>query len=183
METKIANHHEQALKLIQERHYLPTESIIGIEVGTNTGLLTVTLLREVPQIKTLFTIDPWRHFPGEGFEAGNQQEYHDRQKAEAMWRLKTYEDRLVFMQMTSDDAFNVLKTSGVKANFVWIDGHHTYAQAKKDILNAQDVLAPYYLLGGHDYNLVDDVQKAVHEVLGKENIETGFDYTWWEKRK
>lgn len=184
MEKKITpvNHHEQVLQVLNER-FPEEKDLIGIEVGTNTGLLTVTLLREIPRIKMLYTIDPWRHFDGEGFEAGNDQDYHDRQKKEAMWRLKTYLDRISFMQMTSDEAFPIIEELAKKVHFVWIDGHHAYKQVRKDIINATKVLVPGGLLGGHDYNLTDDVRKAVHELLGEETIETGVDFTWWKKRK
>jgi len=53
-------------------------------------------------------------------------------------------------------------------DFVYIDGAHTYAAVKNDIIKAKVILIKGGIIGGHDYcdQYKDRVVKAVNEVLG-----------------
>ena len=166
-------HHHQAIAVLQE-HFKGRE-ITGIEIGTNAGDLTKALLANVPGLVMLHTIDPWLHFPGAQFEAGNDDNYHVRQKEHAIHCLEEFAGRVQIHQKTSDEFFR--ENRGIKVDFVWIDGHHEYSQVKKDIRNAKDAVLLNGLIGGHDYRLVGDVTKAVEEEF--EFFFFGGDFTWW----
>lgn len=174
---KVKRHHDQVKEVLKDCFQeFPFE---GIEIGTNAGDLTRTLLRDFPNLKKLFTIDPWSHFPGAEFEAGHGQEYHDEQKKAAYEKLMPYKDRVEVFQMTSDDFFALSWPRKEETDFVWIDGHHSYAQAKRDIENAIMVVREGGVIGGHDYGLVGGVTKAVDEICGDNDLDTGGDFTWW----
>lgn len=150
--------------------------IVGVEIGTATGISALHLVREIPSISKLYTIDPWKHFDGGEFEAGQSQRYHDNNMAEAYVRNKAYMDRIEFCRMTSDEFFNANKNLVV--DFVWIDGDHSYEQVKKDIMNAMNIIKDGGLIGGHDYKNGVGVKIAVDEIFKK--FETGDDSTWWQ---
>lgn len=171
-------HHEQIVKTLLER-FSKDHKFIMVEVGTNSAVSSDTILRNFPNC-FLYTIDPYKCFPGEEYEAGREQSYHEFTKKEAIGRLNHYPNRFSLMEMTSDEAFEWLRTRRVPATVVWIDGHHKYEFVKRDIANAQIILGNNCgLIGGHDYNL-DGVRKAVKEAFeGKYNIQTGEDSTWW----
>ena len=170
-------HHDQLVRLLKET--FGNKEIIGVEIGTKAGDLTITLLRDLPNLKLLFTIDPWRHFPGEGFEAGHGQEYHDRQQLMAKNRLgqEEYRHRCRILRLTSDEACEHIIPHPV--DFVWIDGHHAYDQVRKDILNYSHFVRKGGVIGGHDYGLVEDVKRAVDEFFKGVEVNTGDDFTWW----
>ena len=70
---------------------------------------------------------------------------------------------------TSDDA--VEKLGGLKYDFVYIDGLHTYEGVKTDITNYLPLVKEGGVIGGHDYtnripHLVG-VYEAVNEMFGK----------------
>jgi hypothetical protein len=177
-------HHEQVVALL--KIIFGDEEIYGIEIGTNAGDFGKVVLRDVPNLKCLFTIDPWRTFEGFGYEAGHDQEYHNAQEKEARSKLAQYAERVHFIKETSDDAYidfrrlpplTHLGRQGF--DFVWIDGHHEYKQVVKDLWNYWDLVRPGGILGGHDYKLVPDVTRAVDEFMSDKPLRTGGDYTYW----
>jgi predicted O-methyltransferase YrrM len=72
---------------------------------------------------------------------------------------------------TSNDALDQLK--GLKFDFIYIDGLHTYDGVKTDITNYLPLVKEGGVIGGHDYtdNVVhkhlEGVKRAVDEMLGK----------------
>lgn len=177
----IERHHEQAVEVLKE--VFGDKDIVGVEIGTNAGDLTKTLLRDIPNLRKLITVDPWKYFEGEQFEAGNTQEYHEQQKAAALHKIKEFGSRVKVVQETSDRAFEVILNVGVKIDFIWIDGHHTKEQVEKDIASGLEVLLKGKktptLIGGHDYGLVVEVSQVVDKVFINHQIQTGGDFTWW----
>ena len=84
--------------------------------------------------------------------------------------LKSYEERMSkydnvsLLQATSDDA---VKFVTLKADFVYIDGLHTYDQVKKDIENYLPLINKNGFIGGHDYHPVyQGVMDAIVETIG-----------------
>jgi hypothetical protein len=84
--------------------------------------------------------------------------------------LKSYEERrskydnVSLLQATSDDA---VKLVTLKADFVYIDGLHTYDQVKKDIENYLPLINKNGFIGGHDYHPVyQGVMDAIVETIG-----------------
>jgi hypothetical protein len=81
-------------------------------------------------------------------------------------------------QKKSDDAIFDIQE---KVDFVYIDGHHTYEQVKKDIQNYKKLIKDNGIVGGHDYSVNwKDVIKAVNECLGvPDNVYV--DCSWIKK--
>lgn len=177
------HHHDQLLQVLDAT--FAQLALIGIEIGTNAGDSARALL-ERRQMTTLFTIDPWRHQPGEGFEAGEGQPRHDEREASARRKLQSFGHKVRILKMTSDEAFEVLRLvrpadrSGF--DFVWIDGHHAEAQVRKDIVNYWSLVRPGGILGGHDYGLVAGVTRVVDAFMAGKTWATGGDFTWWTRK-
>jgi len=171
----VNHHHHQWVEILKE-NFFEGGSITGIEIGTKAGDLTVAMLRDVPELSRIHTIDPWRHFENSEFEAANEQAYHDQQREVALHRLKQYGERVIVHQHTSDEFFR--DHPDIKVDFVHIDGHHSYEQAKRDIQNAKRVVKPGGIIGGHDFGLVDRVTKAVEEEFADHAFYAGGDFVW-----
>ena len=71
---------------------------------------------------------------------------------------------------TSDDA--VSKLDGLKYDFIYIDGLHTYDGVKTDIINYLPLVKEGGVIGGHDYTNdnvhkhLEGVRQAVNEMFG-----------------
>ena len=99
-----------------------------------------------------------------------------------MNRMARFGDRFQQIRKTSDDAV----TDFVKDQFdvIFIDGLHTYDQLIKDCHNYYDKVKTGGVFGGHDYNVIPEVNKAVKEyaaIVGKEILTTDNDVWYWYK--
>lgn len=64
-----------------------------------------------------------------------------------------------------------------KADLIFIDGDHRYESVKKDIRKAMDLIKPYGIIAGHDYQPYwPGVVQAADETFGKVNV---VDTIWW----
>lgn len=170
---------EQAAQIISVlKQYFKNKRVIGIEIGTRCANCTVSLLEAYPLLRGICTIDTWKHFPGAQFVAGKDQAYHDEQKKVAIERLALYSDRVKILNIDCNEAY---KRIAEKVDFVWIDGHHTYEQVKKDILNYMPLIKSGGMMGGHDYGTMASpgVKEAVDEIFIGKKIYNGTVTTWW----
>jgi len=169
----ILGHHQQVLQVLKER--FGDKEIVGIEIGTACGDLTKTLLREFPNLKKLYTIDPWTHRDGAEFEASLPQDHHNIAKEHAYNALKEFGDRVVILPMGSDEAVRLMSEY---VDFVWIDGDHTGEQVKRDIDNYDPLIRDGGIIGGHDFGQVPHLTEQIKAKYGEE-IKSGGDFTWW----
>lgn len=146
--------------------------IVGAEIGVLGGSGSIAMLERLPNLK-LYCIDPWKHFPGHGYEAENDQAYHDRNYEETRKRLEPFKNRAIILRMTSDEAVKMVKE---KLDFVYIDGDHQEAQVRRDIVNWKKKLKPRSILSGHDWQ-IDYIKKAVRELIGEPKL--GDDLIWY----
>lgn len=176
-EKKNMTHHEQLIVLL--RSFFGWKEIQGIEIGTSNGDSAKAMLSAVKNITKLYTIDAWAHVDGAEFEASFPQERLNESKRIAHKLLETFIEngRCEIIHAASDDA--VIYFNDEQFDFVWIDGHHSYDQVMKDVLQYNKFVKKGGICGGHDYGQVPDVAKAVDEIFGKENVNTGGDFTWW----
>jgi predicted O-methyltransferase YrrM len=68
-----------------------------------------------------------------------------------------------------------------KADFIFIDGNHTYEAVKHDIQKAIECIKPDGIIAGHDYQNFEGVYKAVNECFQKTNIHVK-ETIWWTQK-
>ena len=168
----MTNHHEQMLAFYKE--YFQDRPIVGIEIGTAEGMLTKTLLQFMPNITKLYTIDPYIHVPTSHYEAHHVQEWHDDRKRQAEVALDIYRDRVVLLQMGSDEA--VSKTPD-EVDFLYVDGDHTEDQVIRDINNYMPKVKDGGIVSGHDFPTL--IGPFYRDGLLPRPITLGIDLTWW----
>lgn len=149
---------------------------IGAWLGKSTAFMAKLIKSQGKNIK-LHVVDFWA-------DSGNESQYdkilgqkrHMTLYEEFTRNMKEcgVQDVITPFKGTSDSFFESIKDSGMKFNFIYIDGAHEYSQVKRDIENALKYIAPGGTIAGHDY-YYGDVNKAVHELLG--SVET-LSNTW-----
>jgi|LakMenEpi03Aug12_release.lakeMendotaPanAssembly.Ray.scaffolds.fasta_scaffold447861_2 hypothetical protein len=149
---------------------------IGSWKGTSTTYLGVELINRNKKNTKLYCIDPW--------EDTNDGEY----KTESSIINNTLYDEFIkninpliknnlSIIPIKDKSQNVYNTFNDNTfDFIYIDGSHLYENVKQDIINYLPKLKEKSLLAGHDWQS-DDIQRAVKETLGIENIKTILN-TW-----
>ena len=94
-------------------------------------------------------------------------------------RMKPYDNKFSKVKLTSEIASELFKDRSL--DFVYIDGCHQYESALQDIKFWLPKVRFGGAIGGHDFS-IDDVQKAVKEMLGT-HYETFKDGSWLYKIK
>jgi len=131
--------------------YFCDNEVIVIEVGVLNGENAKSMLKTL-KIKKIYLIDIEKKFEVMG-------------------------DGVEFIEMPSDKAYKLIKE---KADFIYIDGDHSYEQVIKDINNYYPLLKEGGILAGHDIIGEKGVLKAVIEFCSKNNYNPTIDIDdWW----
>lgn len=149
--------------------------IVGLELGVWTGENFCFILQSCPNIKTLYGIDPfkpymdWNRLIDENFMANV--------KATALDNINNQigdlKEKVTFFE---DYANNVLdKIPDGSLDFIFIDGDHSYEQAKNDITKWWPKVRTGGLFSGHDFSL-PGVTRAIKEFRAENNISTRFKF-------
>jgi len=151
-----------------------TEEMTMIEIGSYAGESTKVFAEN---FKKVISVDPFQNDYDPNDIACSYMDLTEVYN-EFISTTKDY-DNITHIRKTSDDAIEDLR--GVKVDFVYIDGLHTYEQVKKDIQNYQKIVKKNSFIGGHDYHKVwSGVINAVDETLGKPD-KTFRDTSWIKK--
>jgi hypothetical protein len=98
----------------------------------------------------------------------------------ALTVLKRYTDRVVPLQMTSEDAVDFIPKD---LDMVYIDGNHAYEYVKNDIELYYQKVKAGGIIGGHDIDgnsNGEDVKRAVFEFADKNNLSVHVRKPdWW----
>jgi len=145
-----------------------------IEIGSFVGESTVLFAQS---FKEVIAIDPFLS----GYDDNDPTSYlfeFDNVYDTYMKRISPYKN-IRTIKATSNDA--LVHFEGVKFDFIYIDGLHTYEGITTDIKNYKPLLKEGGVIGGHDYNNVvahlKGCYKAVNDMFGKPDKVFG-DYSW-----
>jgi predicted O-methyltransferase YrrM len=70
-------------------------------------------------------------------------------------------------------------TPPAKADFIFIDGNHTYDAVRHDISKALMYIKSDGIIAGHDYTSFDGVYRSVNEFFSDIHVK---DTIWWTKK-
>jgi predicted O-methyltransferase YrrM len=151
------------------------KSPVVLEIGCDIGDTSQLLLDSNENLR-LYTIDPY-----DDYVDWNGNNLNDRQNLyeHVRERFLPYSDRFNLYRLTSDDAAEEFQKEFF--DFIFIDGLHTYEQLTKDCANYYSKLKPGGIFAGHDYTVIEGVNRAVNEFAAKQNkqISQGDCDTWF----
>jgi glycosyltransferase involved in cell wall biosynthesis len=155
---------------------------IGIEIGLSAGFTTRHLFENVQDL-TLHGIDPYpKYVDWNGHEL--TPDAQGGTFKEFLQNTASFRDKIIHYRMFSDDAAEKIKDGS--CDFIFIDGLHTYDQVLKDCQNFYSKVKDGGLFAGHDYNVIQDVNRAVNEFaasVGATILQTDNDVWYWFKPK
>lgn len=95
-----------------------------------------------------------------------------------------HQDAIIPLPNTSRIGSSILKSLGVKADLIYIDGSHEYLDVLNDLNDCHGLLAPNGVMFGDDYAPHwADVQNAVQKFSADENIPFEEKLYFWIMRK
>lgn len=157
------NHPFRTSTIFAKEYFKDKDNLIAIEIGTHCGKSAEYFLNKIPFVKRLCCIDPYdKNYIIDGKPAPIH--FNTAKK-----RLRKFSHKCEFIRETSDNAIKILNQRGIKADFVYIDGLHTYEQVKRDIENYFLLVKEEGIISGHDIQ-DEKVTKAVVEFCFKNKI-------------
>ena len=163
---------EDLIRYINER--VPTKDIDMIEIGSYAGESTELFSKHFNKV---IAIDP---FINDYDIEDPTCKYRALTEVYDTFRQVLHRcPNISHIREISDNAMPFLQ--GVRVQFIYIDGLHTYQQIKKDIVNYLPFIDNHGFIGGHDYHPTwQGVVNGIKEVLG--TPECTFKDTSWIRR-
>jgi hypothetical protein len=159
----------------------------GVEVGVWRGILSRVLLEQRPQLR-LFLVDPWKTGePGTPWmDSGSVCPLRAQDQFEAAYRraLQVTEfaaARRAVMRLPSVEAAARAAQQGLRFDFVFIDGDHSFEGCLADIRAWLPLVSPGGWIGGHDLHKPQRgrVTDAVYASFDPKDVEEDAESTWF----
>lgn len=148
-------------------------NLVGCELGVCRAHNLIYLLDRVPEVATVYAIDPYTPYVDEPWGLISQEEINGW-KATAFEILSTQKDRVRFLEMSSVDAANHIHDNSL--DYIFIDGDHNYDPVLTDCRAYWNKVKSGGVFSGHDWNL-DNVKRAVSKFREEHNITTEIKFT------
>ena len=173
--------------LVFIRKKFENQNIVGAEVGVARGTNALRTLKAIPNLRTMYLIDPYKHYPDWTSTRAKDRLFWPEDleiiKKEAKNLLVSFENRIKwvfkrFEDCTSED-FDPL-------DFIYIDGNHDYDFVLQDIELARKLVNKGGVVSGHDFRPASfsqdslEVCRAVTDYCKKHDIVFSHEYEdWW----
>lgn len=150
--------------------------LVGLEVGTGKGESAYLLLEECPNIKKLYTIDPYLEYSN--WKELVSQDEQNKAKEVAEKNLSIFGNRV---EMLDGDKLKWHEESSV--DFIFLDGADSYDDVMTDFNFYYPLLKSKGLMAGHNYQL-PEVRRAMMDWREKNKVRvpiqriTNFSYFW-----
>jgi hypothetical protein len=148
------------------------DDLTGCELGVCRGRNLRFLLDRVPNIKTVYAIDPWE--PYDDWWGRMDRDTVESWMREAIELLKDYDDKITVLRAKSSVALNYIDDDTL--DYIFIDGDHSYESTKFDLANSFKKIKSKGLFSGHDWQL-ESVQQAVNEFRKENSITAELQFT------
>jgi len=167
--------HRPMIRYAAEIYFHPLQiAEIGVFFGTNARRMFKKL-----NVEKMFLVDPYKKY--QDYEKDkNVLMFLPSSFKPALTVLKRYTNRIVPLQMTSEEAVDFIPND---LDMVYIDGNHAYEYVKRDIELYYQKVKSGGLIGGHDIegnSNGEDVRRAVFEFAEKNNLSVHVRTPdWW----
>ena len=157
---------------------LPSDRpMIMVEVGSYRGE-SASIFLATNRFSKIFCVDPWEMF----YDPDDGAAFTDMVEVEHDFDRRVGSDSRIVKVKGTIDTF-LERYPGVKIDFAYVDGCHTYEAVKHDLKQILSACQPRVAVAGHDYSagLWEGVARAINESVG--NPDVVFPDTSWVKYK
>lgn len=151
-----------------------TGELVGCEIGVCHGFTTEYFLKNIPNIKKIYAIDPYPTYVdwnGVKLTEERQQETKNR----CAKRLSNYSNIDLIYNTSSDFVSNIQDN---ELDFIFIDGDHSYEATLADIKNYWPKVKTGGIFAGHDIYL-PSVRRAIQEFFKDKSISFVENTAWF----
>lgn len=136
---------------------------IGVEIGVAEGNSSKDFIEN--GLEKLYSIDAWKTLNQKG-DGGYEQEWHDKNYADAVKRLSVFGDRSVIIKGLSHEISKTFNDESI--GFLYLDGDHSLEGVRRDLESWYPKVMKGGVIAGHDYLMSHyGVNQAVHEFTNK----------------
>lgn len=166
---------DRTIRLIEILGKLDKEVLNGAEVGVRLAKNAKGLLDTYPKLH-LFLIDSYTSFKGKNGEVVDQDQ--DEIKRKAKEKLKSFENRITWLEMLSVEAAENIPDKSL--DYTFIDAGHGYEDVRDDIEAYLPKIRDGGILAGHDFAPgYGGLKKAVVDRFGDGIRKTRLLDVWW----
>lgn len=153
-----------------------------IEIGAWHGRSSRALGDNLPENGVLYCVDTWdgsiteqatNHASAMGMD-GDHAFYEFLQNNLDLIQA----GKIIPLRMSSENAAELFKEKGIKADMIFIDAGHTYEEIKQDIAIWKPLVKEGGILCGHDYyhhgDIWEGVRRAVDQEFGHKGTDMGY---------
>ncbi|MEX0921055.1 MAG: class I SAM-dependent methyltransferase [Candidatus Pacearchaeota archaeon] len=163
------------------KKYFKNKPIKVAEIGTFKGENAKNIM-ETLNVDKIYLIDPWEEHENFSKIAPEiTQKILSNAEKIAKKRLGKHNNKIFFIKKYSDEAINDIPDN---MDYIYIDGNHSYKQAKKDMKNYWPKVNKGGILAGHDITASHDkkeggVARAFVEFCSEKNLRPRITRTDW----
>lgn len=119
------------------------------EIGVYRGAFAESLLRECPEIRSYYMVDPWRHLDDWNKPSNKADDVFERFFAEAMARTEAYADKRVVLRGRTSEVIDQVPDGAL--DFAYVDGDHTLRGVTIDLVKTFPKIRDEGWIGGDDF--------------------------------
>jgi len=164
--------------------YLPKDSTV-VELGTGFGTTASMIAQNCPNVKKIYTVDPYLPYTtewvGEGNPFGEKEIGNAKMIAEHNVKFSGFKDKIELINLTSDSALSMFDDESIDLFFY--DATQTTEIAYKDIYQWYKKIKRKGIVSGHCWNLLKDGILKFKNTIDSETTLSIYDNVWaWTKK-
>ena len=163
---------------------LPKDSII-VEVGTGYGTTTCMIAQHCPNIKKIYTIDPYTPYTTSWVETGNPfgEKEVDNAKIIAKHNIKFsgLKEKIELINSTSNSALSMFDNESI--DLLFYDATQTVEIAYQDLFNWYKKIKIKGIISGHCWGLLNAGILKFKNTIDSDSVLSVYDDVWvWQKK-
>jgi predicted O-methyltransferase YrrM len=164
--------------------YLPKNSIV-VEIGTGFGTTACMLAQHCPNIKKIYTIDPYLPYTtswvGDGIPFGEKEIDNLRIVAKHNIDFSGYKEKIELIKLKSKSALSMFDNESI--DLLFYDATQTVDIAYTDIYEWYKKIKRKGIISGHCWNLLKDGILKFKSEIDNESSLSIYDDVWaWVKK-